>query len=143
MRLGLIKFGDTPNMKTNPFPEHVAVNVIIEDENLIMVVLKVRTLLVLVHLKLFKDGILEQDHDKFSVFFRDSKGYFNLQKDIQMLISIGVLQVSGKKKKDEVSIIVHVFRKSKSFEIFCPPREGTSPANYAKRLDIKMPTPFP
>ncbi|KAI5420077.1 hypothetical protein KIW84_044030 [Lathyrus oleraceus] len=82
-----------------------------------MVVLKVRTLLVHVHLKLFKAGIQEQDHEKFSV--------------------------SGKKKNDEVSIIVRVFRKPKAFEIFRPPREGTSPANYAKRLDIKMPNPFP
>ncbi|XP_050919689.1 uncharacterized protein LOC127137259 [Lathyrus oleraceus] len=124
VRLGLIKFGDSPNMKTNPFLEHVAINVIIEEENLLMVVLKVRTLLVHVHLKLFKAGIQEQDHEKFSVFLR-------------------TLKVSGKKKNDEVSIIVRVFRKPKAFEIFRPPREGTSPANYAKRLDIKMPNPFP
>ncbi|XP_050876704.1 uncharacterized protein LOC127080428 [Lathyrus oleraceus] len=64
VRLGLIKFGDTPNVETNPFPEHGAVNVITEDENLIMDVLKVKTLLVPVHLKLFKAGILEQYHEK-------------------------------------------------------------------------------
>ncbi|KAI5408262.1 hypothetical protein KIW84_054184 [Lathyrus oleraceus] len=60
-----------------------------------------------------------------------------------MMISNGVLQVSGKKKNDEVSIIVLVFRKPKAFEIFCPPKEGTSPPISTKRLDIKMPTSFP
>lgn len=35
VRLGMIN-GDMTNMATNPFPEHGAVNVITEDENLIM-----------------------------------------------------------------------------------------------------------
>ncbi|KAI5444236.1 hypothetical protein KIW84_012743 [Lathyrus oleraceus] len=48
-----------------------------------------------------------------------------------------------KEEEREVSIIVPVFRKPKAFEIFCPYREGTPPSNTAKRLDIKMPTPFP
>ncbi|XP_050897725.1 uncharacterized protein LOC127104588 [Lathyrus oleraceus] len=92
MRLGMIKFSDMPNVATNPFPEHGAVNMITEDENLIMDVLKVKTLLVLVHLKLFKAGILKQNHEKCSICLRDSKGYFDVQKGIQMLISNSVLQ---------------------------------------------------
>ncbi|XP_050915318.1 uncharacterized protein LOC127130333 [Lathyrus oleraceus] len=143
MRLGLIKFGDTPNVATNPFPEHGVVNVITEDENLIMDVLKVKTPLVPVHLKLFKVGILEQDHKKCSICLRDSKGCFDVQKDIQMLISLSMLQVCGKKKNGEVFVIVPLFRKPKYFEIFCPSREGTSPASSTKRLDIKMLSPFP
>ncbi|KAI5410091.1 hypothetical protein KIW84_055538 [Lathyrus oleraceus] len=78
-----------------------------------MEVLKVKTPLVHVHLKLFKAGILN------------------------------VLQVSGRKKNDEVSVIVSVFRKPKAFEIFFPPREVTPPSSSAKRLDIKIPSPFP
>lgn len=69
----MIKFGDMPNVATNPFPEHGAVNMITEDENLIMDILKVKTSLVPVHLKLFKAGILNQDHDKCSVYLRDPK----------------------------------------------------------------------
>lgn len=141
--LGLTKFGDMQNVTANPFPEHGALNVITEDENLIMDVLKMKTLLVLVHLKLSKAGILEQDHEKCSICLRDSKGCFDVHKDIQMLISNGVLQVSGEKKNDEVYVIVSVFRKPKAFEIFCPPREGISPANSATRLNFKMLTPFP
>ncbi|XP_050889460.1 uncharacterized protein LOC127094709 [Lathyrus oleraceus] len=105
VRLGLIKFGDMPNVETNPFHEHGAVNMVTEDENLIMDVIKVKTLLVHVHLKVFK--------------------------------------VSGKKKNDEVSVIVSVFKKPKAFEIFCPCREGTPSVISAKRLDIKMSAPFP
>lgn len=143
VRLGLIKFGDTPNMETNSFPEHGAVNVITEDENLIMDVLKVKTLLVPVHLKLLKVGIIEKDHEKCYVCLRDSKGFFDMQEDIHMLISNGVLQVSGKKKNYEVFVIVPVFRKPKAFEIFFPPKEGTPPSSSNKSLNIKMPTPFP
>lgn len=73
---------------------------ITEDENLIMDVLKVKTLLVHVHLKLFKADILKQDHRECSICLRDPKGCFDMQKDIEMLISNGVLQVSGKKKND-------------------------------------------
>ncbi|XP_050889459.1 uncharacterized protein LOC127094708 [Lathyrus oleraceus] len=105
VRLGLIKFGDMPNVETNPFPEHGAVNMVTEDENLIMDVVKVKTLLVHVHLKVFK--------------------------------------VSGKKKNDEVFVIVFVFKKPKAFKIFCPCREGTPSVISAKCLDIKMSAPFP
>ncbi|KAI5419822.1 hypothetical protein KIW84_043832 [Lathyrus oleraceus] len=143
VRSGIIKFGDMPNMETNPFPEHRAVNMITEDENLIMDVLKVKTSLVHVHLKLFKAGIIKKNHEKCSVCLRYSKGCFDMHKDIQMLISNGVLQVSGKKKNDEVSVIVPVFNKPNSFEIFCPPRESTHPVDSAKHLDIKIPYHFP
>lgn len=143
VRLGMIKLDDMPNVETNPFLEHGAVNMIIEDENLIMDILKMKTPLVHVHLKLFNTCILKQNHDKCSVCLRDSKGCFDMQKYIQMLISNGVLQVGGKKKNDEVSVIVPIFNKPKAFEIFFPPRESTPPANSAKRLDIKMPTQFP
>ncbi|KAI5426684.1 hypothetical protein KIW84_032205 [Lathyrus oleraceus] len=51
--------------------------------------------------------------------------------------------VCGKKKNGEVFVIVPLFRKPKYFEIFCPSREGTSPASSTKRLDIKMLSPFP
>ncbi|KAI5390976.1 hypothetical protein KIW84_076007 [Lathyrus oleraceus] len=108
-----------------------------------MDVLKVKTLLVRVHLKLFKVGILKQDHEKCFVCLRDPKGCFDMQKDIQMLISNGALQVSRKKKNDEVSLIVPIFNKSKAFEIFCLPKESTPPADSSKCLNIKMPTPFP
>ncbi|KAI5406174.1 hypothetical protein KIW84_052786 [Lathyrus oleraceus] len=108
-----------------------------------MDVLKVKTLLVPVHLKLFKVGILKQDHEKCSICLRYPKGYFDVRKDIQMLISNGVLQVSGKKKNDEVSVIVPIFNKPKDFEIFCPPKESTPPADSAKCLNIKMTTHFP
>lgn len=54
-----------------------------------------------------------------------------------------MLHVSGKKKNDEVSVIVPIFNKPKAFEIFCLPKESTPPADSAKHLDIKMPTPFP
>lgn len=64
---------------------------ITEDENLIVDVLKVKTPLVHVHLKLFKASILKQDHEDCSVCLRDPKGCFDVQKDIQMLISNDVL----------------------------------------------------
>ncbi|KAI5396490.1 hypothetical protein KIW84_062634 [Lathyrus oleraceus] len=108
-----------------------------------MDVIKVKTLLVHVHLKVFKVSILKQDHEKCFICLRNSIGCFDVQKDIQMLISNGVLQVSGKKKNDEVSVIVSVFKKPKAFEIFCPCREGTPSVISAKRLDIKMSAPFP
>lgn len=54
-----------------------------------------------------------------------------------------MVQVSGKKKNDEVSVIMSIFNKPKAFEIFCPPKESTPPADSAKCLNIKMPTPFP
>ncbi|KAI5435558.1 hypothetical protein KIW84_022104 [Lathyrus oleraceus] len=60
-----------------------------------------------------------------------------------MLISNGVLQVSRKKKNDEVFVIVPIFNKPKAFEIFCPPKESMPPADSAKCLNIKMPAPFP
>lgn len=123
VRLGMIKFGDMPYVATNPFPEHEAVNMITKDESLIMDVLKVKTLLVPMHLKLFKVGILKQDHEMCSVCLRDPKGCLGVQKDIQMLISNGVLQVSGNKKNDEVSVIVPIFNMPKAFEIFCRPRK--------------------
>lgn len=41
--LGMIKFGDMPNVVTNPFLKHGAVNMNTEDETLIMDVLKVKT----------------------------------------------------------------------------------------------------
>ncbi|KAI5436172.1 hypothetical protein KIW84_022579 [Lathyrus oleraceus] len=87
-----------------------------------MDVLKVKTSLVHVRLKLFKVGILKKNHEKCSVCLRDYKGFFDVQKDIQMLISNGVLQ---------------------AFEIVCPPRESTPPANSTKHLDIKFTSPFP
>lgn len=66
-----------------------------------------------------------------------------MQKDIQMLISNGVLQVSGKKKSDEVSVIVPIFNKPKALEIFCPPKKSTPPADSAKCLNIKTLALFP
>ena len=60
-----------------------------------------------------------------------------------MLISNGVLQVRGKKKNDEVSVIVPIFNKPKAFEIFFSPKESTPSADTAKRLDIKMSASFP
>lgn len=99
VRSGMIKFGDMPNMATNLFPEHRAVNIITEDENLIMDVLKVKTSLVHVHLKLFKASIIKKNHEKCSICLRYSKGYFDVHKDIQMLISNGVLQVSEEEKE--------------------------------------------
>ncbi|XP_050890606.1 uncharacterized protein LOC127096021 [Lathyrus oleraceus] len=54
VRLRMIKLSDMPNVATNPLPENVAVNMITEDENLIMDVMKVKTPLMPVHLKLFK-----------------------------------------------------------------------------------------
>ncbi|KAI5430620.1 hypothetical protein KIW84_034999 [Lathyrus oleraceus] len=89
-----------------------------------MDVLKVKTPLVFVHLKLFKVGILKQDHEELFICLRDPNGCFNVQKDIQMLISNGVLQVSGKKKNDEVSVIVPIFNKPEAFEIFYPPKKA-------------------
>lgn len=47
-----------------------------------MDVLKVKTPLVPVHLKLFKARILKQDHEKCFVCLRDPKGCFDVQKDI-------------------------------------------------------------
>ncbi|KAI5401109.1 hypothetical protein KIW84_065811 [Lathyrus oleraceus] len=108
-----------------------------------MDVLKVKTSLVPVHLKLFKAGIMKQDHKKCYVCSRDPKGCFDVHKDIQMLISNCVLQVSGNKKNDEVSVIVPIFNKPKAFEIFCSPKKSTPPADSAKHLDIKMSDPFP
>ncbi|KAI5391149.1 hypothetical protein KIW84_076129 [Lathyrus oleraceus] len=81
-----------PSIHSDAAKDAVQVNMITEDENLIMDVLKVKTLLVLVHLKLFKAGILKQNHEKCSICLRDSKGYFDVQKGIQMLISNSVLQ---------------------------------------------------
>ncbi|KAI5445542.1 hypothetical protein KIW84_013683 [Lathyrus oleraceus] len=132
-----------PSIHSDAAEDVVQVNMITEDENLIMDVLKVKTSLVPVHLKLFKVGILKKYHEKCSVCLRNSKGCFYVQKDIQMLISEVVLQVSGNKKNDEVSFIIPIFNKPKAFEIFCPPIESTPPADSAKRLDIKMPAPFP
>ncbi|KAI5420914.1 hypothetical protein KIW84_044670 [Lathyrus oleraceus] len=53
------------------------------------------------------------------------------------------VQVSGKKKNDEVSVIVLIFNKPKAFEIFCPSKESTPLVDSAKCLNIKMPALFP
>ncbi|XP_050908422.1 uncharacterized protein LOC127122059 [Lathyrus oleraceus] len=132
-----------PNVATNPFPEHGIVNMITKDENLIMDILKVKTLLVSVHLKLFKAGILKQDHEKCFICLRDPKGCFDVQKDIKMLISNGVLQVSGKKKNNEVFMIVPIFNKPMAFEILCPLKESTPLDDSARCLNIKILAPFP
>ncbi|KAI5396489.1 hypothetical protein KIW84_062633 [Lathyrus oleraceus] len=64
-------------------------------------------------------------------------------KTLLVHVHLKVFKVSGKKKNDEVFVIVFVFKKPKAFKIFCPCREGTPSVISAKCLDIKMSAPFP
>ncbi|XP_050893132.1 uncharacterized protein LOC127098556 [Lathyrus oleraceus] len=108
----ILSFEDTsPNVKNNPLPAHGSVNAIDDepDEGLILDATKIKTLLRDFHAKLVEAGLLKNYHKSCEECTIGPKGCEMVRKDIQELINQGVLQVSGRMKKNEVAVIEPIF----------------------------------
>ncbi|XP_050888863.1 uncharacterized protein LOC127094035 [Lathyrus oleraceus] len=108
----ILSFGDTsPNVKNNPLPTHGSVNAIDDesDEGLILDATKIKTPLRDFHAKLVEAGLLKNYHKSCEECTIGPKGCEMVRKDIQELINQGVLQVSGRMKKNEVAVIEPIF----------------------------------
>ncbi|XP_050898173.1 uncharacterized protein LOC127105048 [Lathyrus oleraceus] len=108
----ILSFGDiSPNVKNNPLPAHGSVNAIDDDpdEGLILDATKIKTPLKDFHAKLVEAGLLKNCHKSCEEYTIGPKGCEMVRKDIQELINQGVLQVSGRMKKNEVAVIEPIF----------------------------------
>ncbi|XP_050895730.1 uncharacterized protein LOC127102403 [Lathyrus oleraceus] len=108
----ILSFGDTsPNVKKNPLPAHGSINAIDDepDEGLILDATKIKTPLRDFHAKLVEEGLLKNFHKSCEECTIGPKGCEMVRKNIQELINQGVLQVSGRMKKNEVAVIEPIF----------------------------------
>lgn len=159
MEKKILSFNDPPpNVKSNPLPDHGAVNAIdaSSEENSILDVAQIKTPLKAFHSKLFKAGLVSVSHIGCTSCKGCDKGCVMVRKDVQRLIDDGFLQVVNQEK--EVAAIEPTFNLPESrgripvfnlpapnsvMPVFSIPTPVTPTVDQPKPLIIQKPSPFP
>ncbi|KAI5391499.1 hypothetical protein KIW84_076349 [Lathyrus oleraceus] len=158
MEKKILSFNDPPpNVKSNPLPDHGAVNAIdaSSEENSILDVAQIKTPLKAFHSKLFKAGLVSVSHIGCTSCKGCDKGCVMVRKDVQRLIDDGFLQVVNQAK--EVAAIEPTFNLPESrgripmfnlpapnsvMPVFSIPTPVTPTVDQPKPLIIQKPSPF-